>query len=460
MMISRSTLALDPGARNQAPEMQLQRTVVAAAARDQGASVPARYRYYVFFLCFTLMLLDYMARQVVVSMFPVLKELWQLSDARLGTLVSIVSLSVGVLCIPLAVVADRFGRVRSIAVMAVVWSGATAAGALARNYHELLVARFLVGVGEAAYGAAAAALLASVFPVRQRSAAIGSFMSAALFGSVLGVVVGGAVGARFGWQAGFWIVGVAGLVLAALFFTLRDEPKELSVEAGTGPRPVGFVEAVATMFRSRSIVAAYLANGVLVFVAGTMTAWLPTFFNRVYGLPVAQAGVRAAVAILAAGVGSASCGFWVDRLARRHRRALFLGPAAIAAGVVVLLGIAFRLQPGPVQYGLILIGAVGVAGTQGPMGSVIASLVHPRLRSTALATLAVVQNVIGLAAGALVTGLLSDRIGIAGALSVVPLAACVSVAAYLVGARSYERDLRRASVAEPLTSEGAPAGAR
>ncbi|MFL5290305.1 MAG: MFS transporter, partial [Myxococcales bacterium] len=255
---------------------------------QEGTEAPVRrsYALYVFFLCFFLMLLDYMARQVVVSMFPVLKAQWGLSDTRLGALVSAVSLAVGVLSVPLAVIADRYSRVKAIAVMAIVWSAATAAGALARTYEQLLVARFLVGVGEAAYGAAAASLIASVFPARQRSAAIGSFMSAALFGSVLGVVVGGAVGPRWGWQAGFWVVGIPGLVLAVLIFFLRDyDTVELSVKESGGAERMGFLDGVAEMFRSRSVLAAYAANGILVFVLGTMTAWLPTFFNRVYGLP-------------------------------------------------------------------------------------------------------------------------------------------------------------------------------
>src|SRR4051812_38210242 len=223
------------------------------AGTETSPPVPRIYAFYVFFLCFALMLLDYMARQVVVSMFPVFKTQWNLSDARLGALVSVVSLSVGVLSVPLALIADRYSRVKAIAVMAIVWSAATAASALARSYEQLMLARFLVGAGEAAYGAAAASLLASVFPRHQRSAAIGSFMSAALFGSVLGVVVGGSLGTRFGWQTGFWVVGLPGLVLAGLFFFLKDYPTvSLSVQAPNGSRKLTFLESVAEMFRSRS----------------------------------------------------------------------------------------------------------------------------------------------------------------------------------------------------------------
>ena len=422
-----------------------------AQLNEDPGLVPVRrsYALYVFALCFTLMLLDYMARQVVVSMFPVLKAQWTLTDAKLGALVSVVSLAVGVLSVPLAVVADRYSRVKAIAAMAIVWSAATAASALARSYDQLLVARFFVGAGEAAYGAAAASLLSAVFPIAQRSAAIGSFMSAALFGSVLGVIIGGAVGARFGWQVPFIVVGLPGLALAALFFFLRDySTVQLSVQTRGGARGLTFLEGAGEMFRSRSILAAYAGNGVLVFVAGTMMAWLPTFFNRAYGLTPGAASVRAAFVILAAGLGSAIGGFLVDRFSRRGRRSLFLGPAAMAISVALLLGGAFQLEPGRLQFGLILLGSLGLVGTQGPMCSVIASLVHPGLRATALATLALVQNIVGLGAGALITGMLSDRLGITRALAVIPVFALASAALFVAGARRYEHELQSAQAAK------------
>ena len=196
----------------------------------------------------------------------------------------------------------------------------------------------------------------------------------------------------------------------------------------------------------------YAANGFLVFVTGTMTAWLPSYFNRVYGLPLQAASIRAAAAILAAGIGASLCGFIVDRFARKSRRALFVGPAVIATSVAVLLGAAFQLPPGPLQYALIMAGSIGLAGTQGPMCSAIASLVHPGLRATSLATLAVVQNIVGLAAGSLITGILSDHFGIARALGVVPVFALVSAAFFLIGAKRYEQELAQA----PQQVEAAP----
>ena len=113
---------------------------------------PRRYAWSVFAILFALMVVDYVDRQVVVSMFSHLKAQWDLSDSQLGGLVSIVSVTVALGAVPLSLLADRWSRVKSIFLMALVWSLATIACAFAASYAQLLGARGVVGLGEAAYG--------------------------------------------------------------------------------------------------------------------------------------------------------------------------------------------------------------------------------------------------------------------------------------------------------------------
>src|SRR5436190_8305445 len=121
-----------------------------------------------FVLTFALMMSDYISRQVLLAVFPFLKAAWGLSDTQLGSLVSIVALTVGVLSIPISFAADRFGRVKSIAAMACIWSLATIACGLATNYGQMFGARTVVGIGEAAYVTAGGAILMHAFPARLR----------------------------------------------------------------------------------------------------------------------------------------------------------------------------------------------------------------------------------------------------------------------------------------------------
>ena len=158
-----------------------------------------------------------MSRQVLNAVFPLLKAEWALTDAQLGLLSGIVALMVGLLTFPLSLLADRFGRVKSLALMASLWSLATLGCALAQDYQQMFIARFLVGVGEAAYGSVGIAVVISVFPKHMRATLAGAFMAGGMFGSVLGMALGGAIAAQLGWRWSFAGMALFGLVLAVLY---------------------------------------------------------------------------------------------------------------------------------------------------------------------------------------------------------------------------------------------------
>jgi len=169
-----------------------------------------------------LMIFDYVDRQVIVSLFPYLKAEWNLSDKQLGALVSVVSITVGLGALPIALFADRVSRVKSIVVMAALWSMATISCMWTRSYGALLSARAMVGLGEAGYGSVGGALIATHFPARLRGAVLAAFFASASVGSVLGVMLGGVIAAKWGWQAAFGVVGIPGLLLALLYLKVRD----------------------------------------------------------------------------------------------------------------------------------------------------------------------------------------------------------------------------------------------
>jgi predicted MFS family arabinose efflux permease len=188
-----------------------------------SAAPTGRYAWSVFSILFMLMVVDYVDRQVVVSMFPFIKAEWSLTDAELGALASVVAITVAIGTIPLSLLADRWSAVKSLFLMALVWSSATVACAFATSYAELVAARVMVGIGEAAYGSVGAALLAGIFPQRLRSTVMGAFLAAALVGSVAGVMLGGVVGQAWGWRAGFGVAAAPGLVFAFLFLFVARE---------------------------------------------------------------------------------------------------------------------------------------------------------------------------------------------------------------------------------------------
>jgi len=413
--------------------------------------VPRAYAWVVFALTFALLLSDYMSRQVLNAVFPVLKAEWSLSDTQLGSLSSIVALLVGLLTFPLSVVADRWGRVRSVVLMAGLWSLATLACALAASYNQMFIARFFVGVGEAAYGSVGIALILSIFPAHMRSTLASAFMAGGPVGSVIGMALGGIVATHFGWRWSFGAMAVFGLVLVILYALIVRESKISSAAAQNAARE-GRAPAMqrprlraifSGLFSSRAVIAAYIGSGLQLFIMAAMLAWLPSFLNRYYGLPTDKAGVAAAAFILIGAIGMTVCGVVTDRVSRSVPARKWTVAIAYTLISATLLLLAFQFPPGTAQLVLIALGMAMVAGTTGPAGAMVANLTHPSIHATAFATLTLANNLLGLAPGPFVTGIVADRIGLMGAMQLVPLIALGAAAAFIFGKGHYVEDLKR-----------------
>lgn len=412
----------------------------AVAFPPRRRSTGSRFPWVVFTLAFALLLSDFMCRQVLVAVFPFLKAEWALSDTQLGALSSVVAFTVAVLTVPLSVLGDRFGRRRAVLLMAALWSLATLGSAVAAGYGQLLGARALVGVGEAAYGSVGLALVLGLFPASRRATLAGAFTAGSAFGAVLGIALGGVLASRWGWRWAVAAVAVLGIVLLLLFRRLvsddqlaRHEQLD-TVDGPPGIRPRARLSAVLS---PPTVLCTYLGNGLQLFVAGSLLAWLPSYLNRAYGLAAGVAAVLAAGLLLFIGIGMIGCGIVTDRLTRTRPRSRWSTATAIAyaSASLVLLGGGFALPVGPPQLVLLGAGAFFAAGTSGPAGALVAELTPASIRASSLGVLALANNLVGLAAGPLVTGALADRFGLPTALQIVPVVSLAAAGVFAVGRR-------------------------
>ncbi|BAO90936.1 MFS transporter [Caballeronia cordobensis] len=432
--------------------MDIHCTQPASEGGNALAATSRKYAWVVFALTFGLLLSDYMSRQVLNAVFPLLKQAWGLSDTQLGSLSGVVALMVGLLTFPLSVLADRWGRVRSLVLMATLWSLATLGCAIATSYGEMLVARAFVGLGEAAYGSVGIALILSIFPAHLRSTLTGAFMAGGAFGSVLGMALGGFVAVHFGWRASFGAMALFGLVLVIAYRLVvsdkRIAARYADARGVSGEQPADGMRTslrtlVAGLFSTISVVCAYVGSGLQLFIMGAVIAWMPSFLNRYYAMPADKAAAGAAVFVLLGGLGMVGCGIVTDRVCRNAPSRKWITALAYCLISLVLLSIGFRLQPGALQLVLLGAGILVVAGTSGPAGAMVANLTPPAIHASAFATLTLANNLLGLAPGPLVTGAIADRIGLSGALQLIPLVSIAAMAAFAIGRSRYARDLDR-----------------
>jgi MFS family permease len=274
-------------------------------------------------------------------------------------------------------------------------------------------------------------------------------MAGGVFGAVFGVAIGGVVAERLGWRASFVAMAVVGFVLVA-FYRLLISEERLAAHRYDDGGPAGATvlrPRLSSLFSTPSVILAYAGSGVQLFVAGSLYGWLPSYLNRSYGMAVDRAGVVAAGFFLLMGAGMIVCGALTDRLCRLVPIRKWTTAIGYAAITLACLGLAFTQGPGSLQLALIAIGGFFCAGTAGPAGAMVANLTPEPIRATAFGTLTLANNLLGLAAGPIVMGVLADRIGLADAFLALPLACGVAIVLLWLGRATYPTSLARVRVA-------------
>ncbi|EWT00255.1 multidrug DMT transporter permease [Intrasporangium oryzae NRRL B-24470] len=416
----------------------------------------------VFVLTFGLLLSDYMSRQVLSAVFPFLKVEWVLTDTQLGSLTSIVALTVGLLAVPLSLLGDRWGRSKAIILMGALWSLATLGCAIAANYEQMMLARFFIGLGEAAYGSVGLAVVLMVFSPRSRASLTGAFMAGGSFGSVLGVFLGGILAVQLGWRWSFGVMAVLGIVFVLLYAIMVNDGRLAGHQhpGNRGPEAAdGTVDSTAERAKLRalvstpSVISAYVGSGLQLFMAGALFAWLPSYLNRAYHLRPDKAGIAAAGFILLMGVGMIVCGVVTDRLTKHVAIRKWTAAIVFTAISFVALTVGFTQESGGLQLVLIAVGAFFTGGTTGPAGAMVANLTPASIRATAFGTLTLANNLLGLAAGPLVVGAIADRVGLVDAMKVAPLVSVIAIIALLIGRRAYPSSLGRVARVDTVEND-------
>lgn len=417
----------------------------------EGYLFSKSYTNYVFVMLFLLYMFDYVDRMVVTSLFPFLKEDWGLTDTQCGMLVSAVYWSIVALTFPVSILVDRWSRRKTIGLMAVVWSLATGMCALARTFPQLFTARTFIGIGEAGYAPGGTAMIAGLYPQEKRSWMIGLWNASIPLGSAIGVALGGVIATYWGWRHAFGLVALPGLIVAILFFFVKDyKTVGLTISKARGDRK-DERKAVAMSIRDMlneflnkpSLIFTYFGMAGVVFTTTSLLTWLPTYFHRVHGLPESQAGIKSSAVLILALIGAPLGGYIADRWRKKKVNARLLFPTISTLLSALILFLAFVVFPGKMQYALLLVLGVLITAFVSAASSVTQDVVHAGMRAMSYAVAVVVQNLLGASMGPIVMGAISDATNIQTALSVLPVALLMAAVMFFTGSFYYERDLAK-----------------
>src|SRR5437762_7848704 len=281
---------------------------------------------------------NFAARQVFVPLIPVLRDHLHVTDAELGSVQTFLLVVLAVGSIPFGFLADRFSRKAIIGTGILFWSVATFAGGLASSFMFFLIARAIVGLGEAAYAPAAQSMISGAFPQERRAAAQAIFASGMLLGGAAGQALGGIIGPRYGWQEVFFIVALTGIIPGAALFWIEEPPR--------GPRSE--VVPILRLLRVPAFVAMIFAGICITFSSVSLLTWGTDFAVSYKDFSLREASVSLAViGLLSALFGVLTGGFVADRLQRSfsYGRILAIAGAFLLAAPFLLFAILSAEQP-------------------------------------------------------------------------------------------------------------------
>jgi MFS family permease len=382
-------------------------------------------------------LFNYLDRWVLSAVLEAIKRDLHFSDTQLGSLATGFIIIYMLTSPVFGTLGDRRSRPPLIALGVAIWSVATGAAGFARGFVSLFAARATVGVGEAAYGTIAPALLADHFPLEKRGRVFAVFFAAIPIGSAAGYMVGGLVDKHFGWRAAFWVAGAPGLLLALLVLLVREVPRGLHDQRGAGsaergedsddssalPAPRSALQSYLHLFKNRQYLLTCLGYAMWTFAIGGLGVWTPSFMERVRGMSREDATVTFGAIVLVTGFVGTFAGGWLSDYLLKFTKESYLwlcGITSLLAAPLTL--VAFNHPNKTVYLTAMIVAEVLVFASTGPVNSAIVNLVSPAERATALALSILIMHLLGDVPSPPLIGYLSDISSLQRAFLIVPLA--------------------------------------
>ena len=371
-----------------------------------------RYRYGVAISLCVVYTFNFLDRQFLSILAEPVKRALLLTDTQLGMLTGLMfALFYTLFGIPVAALADRYNRVRIVAIACGLWSAFTGACGLATGFGSLAIARMGVGVGEAGGAAPSYSIICDYFRPEERGVGLAIFSLGVPIGTMLGAASGGWIAAHYGWRTAFLVLGAAGLVLAPIIPLLVREPARGRLDPPRDTQPAASVLTTINVFlRSPTLVLTAFSAGLTAVLIYGLLSWMPAYLIREQGMSLPQiASSYSVVAGITIGIGTLVGGYVVDAVAPRrpYLYALLPGGAALL-GLPFLFGIVhaqswvhtLSFMAGP----YVLLNCY-----LAPALTVIQNGVAANQRAAAGAIFLFVLNIIGLGCGPLLIGMASDH---------------------------------------------------
>ncbi len=359
-------------------------------------------------------MLNYVDRMVLAVLVESIRVEIPMTDTQIGILTGLAfAIFYALAGLVIGRLADTISRKNLLLVSISVWSMATAVTGLASNFYHLLMARLVVGTGEAGSTPSSQSLLADYCNYRIRPAAYAIFSTGGTLGLTVGLAGGGWIAGMYGWRIAFLAAGLLGIPVALLVaMTLKEPIRGAQDGASDTMSGLSFGATFKTLLARRSFLMIVLASTCTAFILFGVAQWVPAYLVRAFGLGPAEVGLYFG---LATGVGSALGaiigGFACSKLVERNIYWLLWLPLVVSLCLPPIYWLAFYTSSLNIALcGILAVNLVGALGF-GPMTAAMHSVVPAGMRGTATAIYGLATSLLGVGLAPFIIGVMSDILG-------------------------------------------------
>jgi len=398
----------------------------AAATGATRAYPPAIQGWYAVFALALAVMVNFLDRGIFALLVRPIKADLHLSDVQVSLIMGFAFTFFYVLLgLPVARLVDRGNRKRIMAIGIAVWSAMTALCGFAGSFWQLFLARVGAGVGETTSGPSAYSMLSDYFPPEKLPRAIAGMNIGFVVGSGLSLVLGAAaigfvgnrpeivvpvLGTFRSWQVVLLLVGMPGLIVAAIMLSVREPPRHHGHAAGAS-QPV--TEVFMLMVRHWRVFIPMFAGLALrsVQMFG-LQMWGPSFYQRTYGWSATQIGYVSGASLMVAMPIGLFLGSWLaEYYWKRGRHDANMRVVVISTAVSVPLGVFAPLLPSPWLFAGVSMITWVFLGMAAPVENAALQSVTPnRMRGQMTFLFLFTMNVVGMGLGPLFVALLSQYV--------------------------------------------------
>jgi MFS family permease len=387
-----------------------------------------KYAWYVLGLLTLANVSSFLDRQILALLVKPIKRDMHLSDTQVALLMGIsFAIFYTVFGILIGRFADKGNRRNIIAAGITLWSLLTALCAGVKNYTQFFLARMGVGVGEATLSPSAYSIITDYFPKRKLGIAMSVFTMGIFLGSGLALAIGAGLVAKlptegmlhvpvFGniyhWQKLFLMIGLPGLLISLLMFTIKEPVRKDVLVEGNEKIKLSLKQALNIVFKHpKTYLSICIGTAFTAFVSYGATLWMPTYFVRTFNWKPEKAGLYFGLILLAGSVCGVLWGGWyADKLKNKG-----IKNGRIKVGIIAAAGILFSffipLMHNPyVVLALLFIPAFFIASPMGASTSAIQEMMPNQARALASAIFLFILNMIGMGLGPLLVAFFTDSI--------------------------------------------------